>query len=184
MKGRRRSLGVITLALVAATGSACTAAGSADDEIPSHVAGTPVQRPPEVSGPSDDHEHEYPSAAPYPSSDAASDEASLATATAAMVAFARPDLDEETWWSDLSPMLSPAAAEAYQATDPANVPASAVTCTATLNDSASPYLADVTVPTDVGRYNILLSREGQGEPWLVERISPPAPGDPAPGTTA
>ena len=40
-------------------------------------------------------------------------------------------------------------------------------------NSPSPYLAYVTVPTDVGGYTVLLAREGDGTPWLVERITPP-----------
>lgn len=43
----------------------------------------------------------------------------------------------------------------------------------TLTDDSSTYLAPVAVPTDVGAYLVLLSRRGQGWPWLVERFTPP-----------
>lgn len=39
-----------------------------------------------------------------------------------MIAFAWPALDEDTWWAELEPLLSPAGAAGYVGTDPANVP--------------------------------------------------------------
>ncbi len=112
-----------------------------------------------------------------------------------MVAFARPDLDAEQWWAELSPLLSPAATVAYEGTDPQMVPPRAVTGPPRSAQSPSPYLATVIVPTDAGEYAVLLVREGGGAPWLVERITPTAadvPPDtpastavpPAAGTTA
>ena len=134
--------------------------------------GTPTQAPAPVHGHSDEDE-DLPPAEPYPTWDAAARAEAVATATTAMSAFARPALDEATWWAELAPLLSPAAATAYAGTDPANVPAQAVTGTATLTDDSSTYLAPVAVPTDVGAYLVLLSRQGQGSPWLVERFTPP-----------
>ncbi|WP_133412103.1 hypothetical protein [Vallicoccus soli] len=91
-----------------------------------------------------------------------------------MRALARPDLDPATWWAQLQPLLTPAAATAYEFTDPGNVPVRMVTAAPTRVTSPSPYLAQVTVPTDVGPYVVLLAREGAGEPWRAERIIPPA----------
>jgi hypothetical protein len=56
------------------------------------------------------------------------------------------------------------------ATDPDNVPGTAVTGTATAGPGPSPYLAAVTVPTDAGRYVVLLSRTDGSAGWLVERF--------------
>ena len=112
-----------------------------------------------------------PTPLPPPTHDAGSSDAALAQATAAVTAFARPGLDAQTWWAELAPLLSPAALEAYAGTDPAEVPASAVTGPAWPGESASNYLATVFVPTTAGDYAVLLVREGGGAPWLVERIS-------------
>lgn len=132
----------------------------------------PRQAPPQAQGPNDeDHELESPEA--VPTWDEASRAEAVEVAGEAMVAFARPALDEATWWRELQPLLSPAAVVAYTGTDPAEVPATQVTGDAVLTDDSSAYLARVDVPTDVGTYAVLLVREGGGEPWLVERITPP-----------
>jgi hypothetical protein len=131
------------------------AAPSATATLPGHAEGSTLPTP-----------------LPQPTDDPASEQSAIAQATAAVTAFARPDLDPEAWWDGLAPLLSPAALEAYAGTDPAEVPASAVTGAAWPGESPSSYLATVFVPTDAGEYAVLLVREGGGTPWLVERISP------------
>lgn len=144
------------------TGSASTAGGGAE----------PLQPPPQAQGHNDeDHDHEPAEA--VPTWDEASRTGALEVAGQTMRAFARPSLDEATWWDQLRPLLTPAAAIAYEGTDPANVPASAVTGAPVLVDDTSAYLARVEVPTDAGTYAVLLVREGAGQPWLAERITPP-----------
>ena len=120
----------------------------------------------------EDHDH-LPELPASPTWDQGSRDAAVSTATAAMTAFARPDLSAQTWWAQLSPLLSGEAATAYQGVDPANIPAEEVTEPARLEQETSAYLATVTVPTDVGDYTVLLARSGQGQPWLVERLVPP-----------
>ena len=116
---------------------------------------------------------------PSPTWDAAAAADSARVAASAMNAFARPDLDAATWWQQLRPWLTEAAASAYQDTDPVNVPARAVVGepvpgnAGTAAGADSPYLATVAVPTDVGDYTVLLSRAGDGATWLVERLTPP-----------
>jgi hypothetical protein len=112
-----------------------------------------------------------PTPPPHPTDDAASDQAALEVGTAAVTAFARPDLPAEQWWAELAPLLSPAATEAYVGTDPAEVPAHAVTGPAWSGESESTFLALTFVPTDAGDYAVLMVRDGGGAPWLVERIS-------------
>lgn len=112
-----------------------------------------------------------PAPLPEPADDEASRRSAVDLGTAAVTAFARPDLPPDQWWADLAPMLSPAATEAYVGTDPAQVPASAVTGPGWWGESPSNYLALVLVPTDAGEYAVLLVREGGGARWLVERIS-------------
>ncbi len=137
----------------------------------------PTQAPPDVHGHTDEDE-QLPPPERVPTWDAASRASAAAAAERAMRSFARPRLDAARWWAQLEPLLSPAAALAYQGTDPANVPARKVTGKPVLVDESSAYLARVKVPTDAGRYVVLLAREGAGEPWLVERITPPAASGP------
>jgi hypothetical protein len=131
-----------------------------------------------TTGPGDDHA-DLPTPLPVPVDDADSQQAAFDAAIAALTAFARPDADPAQWWAELSPLLSPTAAVAYEGTSPDQVPASAVTGLPRPTPAVSPYLSTVLVPTDAGEYAVLLVREGEGSPWLVERITPVASADPA-----
>jgi hypothetical protein len=164
--GRRAPCAAVLTSALLLTG--CT------DASPSSTTSTPpTQAPPTAAGGSD-HDEVLPEPPPSPTWDPASREEATDAATAAMTAFARPRLDAQVWWAQLSPLLTPAAAAAYAATDPRNVPARSVTGSAELVDDSSAYLALVEVPTDAGDYVVLLAREGQDDPWLVERLLPPA----------
>jgi hypothetical protein len=95
----------------------------------------------------------------------------------AVAVFVRKDLSPVGWGARLRPLLTDRAAGDYlgddpagPATDPDNVPGTAVTGTATAGPGPSPYLAAVTVPTDAGRYVVLLSRTDGSAGWLVERF--------------
>ena len=87
--------------------------------------------------------------------------------------FARPDVSASTWYSDLEPYLSPAAQEAYYATDPANVPVTTVTGAVQLVDASNELVAIAHLPTDNGLYAITMSRSPEQPTWAVERITPP-----------
>lgn len=145
-------------------------ASSAPDEAPT---GTPSTSTIEPSGPND-VDAEVPPAPASPTRDAPSREAAATAATSAMEAFTSHLDDEDAWWAALEPMLSRQAAADYAGTDPAQVPARAVTGEAELVDDSSAYLAVVEVPTDAGTYQVMLSRAGAGELWLVERLTPPS----------
>jgi hypothetical protein len=108
-----------------------------------------------------------------PTQDAASSAAAVDLAHRAMAAFARPTVDPDTWFTDLAPLLTPAGRSAYVGTDPAEVPAHAVTGPGLTEESPSVFLAYVVVPTDVGDYRLLLSRESGTAGWLVETITAP-----------
>jgi hypothetical protein len=90
-----------------------------------------------------------------------------------MAAFVRVDLTADAWLEQLSANLTADAAGAYYGSDPLEVPARAVTGAPRWDGSTSAYLADVVVPTDVGDYRLLLVRDGQNSPWLVQTIDPP-----------
>lgn len=113
------------------------------------------------------------SAEPVPTWDKAAETAAITAGTAALAAFARPDLSQEQWWTQLRPHLTQEAAETYVYTDPINVPVSAVTGTATALESSSAYLALVDVETDVGTYQVLMVRADGEAPWLAQEFAPP-----------
>jgi len=99
--------------------------------------------------------------------------AAVAAAETVMTAFARPTLDQTTWWAQLSPLLTQQAQLDYSYVDPANVPASAVTGHGALVDETSAYVARVQVPTDIGTYTLVLTRAGADSPWQASKLSPP-----------
>lgn len=109
-----------------------------------------------------------------PTWDTASREAATARAAEIMTAFARPTLGYEDWWAALAPLLSDQAQQDYSFVDPANIPVHAVTGEGVLVDESSAFLARVQVPTDVGVYELLLSRTDATAPWVGEAITPPA----------
>lgn len=90
----------------------------------------------------------------------------------ALTAFARPDLPQGQWWRDLARTLTPTARETYRYVAVENVPVRKVRGKGRIVDDSSPYLVTVEFKTDAGRYTVLLSRTGQGAPWLAERIEP------------
>ncbi len=175
--GRRCRLSVATVLLVVAA-SGCTG-GS---EVPGSGAPAPTAAPPPEAG---HRTGTFPAPLPHPTDDAASGQSALALGTTAVTAFARPDVGPERWWAELLPLLTPAAALAYEGTDPAEVPAHRVLGPAWPGVSPSSFLATVFVPTDAGDYAVLMVREGGGAPWLVERITlvPPGYTPPAAPTT-
>lgn len=166
---RRRSGATLLLATMMLAASACSITADEPRSRGSAQPSTPVIEP---SGPNDVDE-DLPPAPVSPTWDAASRASATAAATSAMDTFTSHLSDEAAWWRALAPQLSGQAAADYAGTSPAEVPARAVTGKATLVDDASAYLAVVKVPTDAGAYQVMLSRAGAGEPWLVERLTPP-----------
>jgi hypothetical protein len=151
------------------SGPTSTAPPSAESLAAGPVAPTAVPTPDYVL--EEDDPDPNPMTSPTPDIDSGA--RAVQTATATLTAFARPTLDDDQWWAELAPFLSDAARTAYEGTDPANVPVTAVTGPGELGPWESGYLAKVTVPTDVGTYQVLLSRAGQYTPWTVEQITPP-----------
>lgn len=105
------------------------------------------------------------------------DEESRAAATkaarVAMTAFAHPEMDFDTWWEQLSPLLTQQAQMDYAYVDPANIPARTVSGDPELVDETSVFVAHVQVPTDVGDYTLILTRADATSPWLTSRFTPP-----------
>ncbi|PYF96376.1 hypothetical protein SAMN05216184_11936 [Georgenia satyanarayanai] len=128
---------------------------------------------PVPSGLIDDDTGEVITPRAVPEWDAESRAATAAAGEEVMRVFARPDLDHDSWWAQLQPLLSNEAQIDYAHVDPANIPAREVTADPSVTEDSSAYVARVQVPTDVGDYTVLLSRRDANAPWLAERITPP-----------
>lgn len=90
--------------------------------------------------------------------------------------YARPDLPAGMWFSDLAPYLSPEYAEDAKYIDPARVPVRKVTDGPALSrEAGNPSTVTASFSTDAGRWQIVLHRSGQHEPWLVTSIAPQDP---------
>lgn len=90
--------------------------------------------------------------------------------------WARPQVAYGQWWRDLAPRLSPAGKQAYQYTDPSQIPTLRITGALTKAAKAPdlPGLsAMVYVPTDRGQFALFLTRTTSTSPWLLLRISFP-----------
>lgn len=171
---RRQARGLIVLAVLALT--ACTGPGeSPSTSRPPAPTTTQASRAtPAPTGIVDEDTGEIISQHAVPTWDMPSRTAAVKAARNAMAAFARPRLDQETWWTELSPLLTPQAQLDYAYVDPANVPVAAVTGPGTLMDETSAYVTSVEVPTDVGTYTLVVTRADADAPWLTSRITPPA----------
>ena len=107
--------------------------------------------------------------------DQASKDEAADVAENAMTDFARPTMEDKQWANDLARWLTPQATADYSAVDPANIPASRVTGTATLDvDEANGFGVMAAVPTNAGTYTVQLLRTGKDAPWKVNRLTPPA----------
>ena len=166
---------ICTLALTGCAGNQDSPGEEPPENTPSASATMPDlnQFTPPPSGYVDDHTGEKVAPIAVPTWDAESRSSVVAAAEKAMAAFARPALEEDTWWAELEPLLNEQAAQDYSYVDPANIPATAITGPGSLTDESSAYVGYVDVPTDAGIYRLILNRSDAGSPWLVSRISPP-----------
>ena len=107
--------------------------------------------------------------------DQASQDEAMDVAENAMTDFARPTVEDKQWANDLARWLTPQATADYSAVDPANIPASRVTGTATLSvDETNGFGVTAAVPTNAGTYTLQLLRTGKDAPWKVNRFTPPS----------
>lgn len=97
--------------------------------------------------------------------------AQVAVDTAAI--FARKDLPYDAWWQLLAPHLTEQAQQAYQYTDPVNVPIHGVTGTPAPLEETWTNNGRISVPTDAGVYEVRLFRPDTASSWLVWDIVPP-----------
>lgn len=177
---QRLAIGAGVAAVVALALSGCAGQGESSSTSPTPTppasSSTPLdlgQFTPAPSGAVDEDTGETIAPQPVPTWDEPSRTAALEAAQVAMTAFARPSVGYDTWWAELSPLLTQRAQQDYAYVDPANVPASTVTGAGALVDESSAYVATVEVPTDAGTYTLVLTRADGQSPWLTSRFTPP-----------
>lgn len=102
-----------------------------------------------------------------------------AVAVEVMGLFARSDVPERRWYTDLLPHLSEEYAEDAQYIDPANVRVNKILSGPVLvRERDNPLTVTAEFSTNAGPWSVLLHRVGQDDPWLVEAIQPTDPTNP------
>jgi len=131
-----------------------------------HPPATATASPPDAAEQEAEADHDDgPGAAPSVPPPAAA----LAAADAYVRSWARPQLDRDTWYAAIRGLATPGYAQLLADTDPANVPARAVTGPPrAVSSTAAVVVADV--PTDTGTVRVRLTPvDGR---WLVATCTP------------
>jgi hypothetical protein len=176
---RKKLLRVTTLSVTTAAVLLCTACFSGDRTgASSEETTTPEPTPTSTYTPShsvgDGPQAPITDVPENPEWTPEDEDAAKEVAVNALTDFARPEVEETQWANDFARWLTPEATTAYSAVDPANVPVTEVTGPAILEiDEANGFGVIATVPTDIGDYRVQLLRQGQDEPWKVNRLYPP-----------
>lgn len=130
------------------------------EESPTEWDVAPSEEAPEVPG------DEGPSEA----AEGDAEEAGAAAHDAVEAYFATDDPEE--WWSEFSAHLTPSAQEVWQYTDPRRVPAGAPEGNAEYG-LVSATDAEITVPTTIGDFQLVMVRADSDDPWKVSYLEPP-----------
>ena len=101
-------------------------------------------------------------------------EEAATAAHAAVEAYFATD-DPEEWWSEFSAHLTPSAQDVWQYTDPRRVPAGAPEGSAEYG-LVSATDAEITVPTTIGDFQLVMVRADPEDPWKVSYLEPPEEG--------
>jgi hypothetical protein len=172
MKHTRQRTSVQLGAIAVVVGLSLAGCSSAEPDAQTSATATPQPTPAAGAIAEETHEDE---SAPHDhdaEADPNAEADSTALATRAVTLFCRPSLDYDTWIAELYPVLSQAAAVAYETVDPANVPCTGVTGAAQIRDTDGAYTSRVLVPTDAGDYSVYVHRPLDTSPWAVEQITP------------
>lgn len=118
--------------------------------------------------------------APASSSPASSSPATIEdpkeVAVKVMDLFARPDMPERRWFTDLLPYLTDDYADEAQYVDPARVTVNKVKPRPKASqDEHNPQVVTVAFKTNDGPWQVVMVQDQDGEPWLVEAIEPNEP---------
>lgn len=163
-------------ALLAGTLLLAACGGQPVAETSASTAGEAAGSDDHSSGDGHDHGADEHYGIPEVTWDAEAEKSVQDTAAKVMGLFARPDVPETTWFADLAPHLAPEYAEDAKYIDPARVPIRKITDGPAISrEAGNPLTVTATFATDAGRWQMLLHRSGQQQPWLVTAISPQDP---------
>lgn len=166
----RRGSSLVALAIAAAALTGCTVSDAPEQESP-EPSRTPdfsdvTRLPP---GYVDEDSGEVYEPEQVPEWDSASRRSAVSAGEQAMTMFARPSLDKDTWWGEISPLMTDTARQNYAYVEPSSIPANKVTGSGELVDDESAYLAYVEVPTNAGTFTVILNREDADSDWKIAR---------------
>jgi hypothetical protein len=137
------------------TGSSTSTSGAPASSEPAPDAGAPLD------GLEDDHGTPVQGAGQEPGEAAAT----------VVATWARPQLSAQQWWSDLEPMLSASAQQAYGYTDPTSIPALQVLSTSRVRtEQTTPTYEVVDVKTTSGTVRVNLTRTTVDSGWVMDRM--------------
>lgn len=165
----RRAAALVPLALAAAlTLTACTTSSDPEGQAPS-AAPRASNDPSASSTPS---VYDDATAQPAPDASEGAQQSAVDAAEKVVRTYAQPKLSPDEWAQQMTPLLSQSGAIAYEGQDPTTIPATKVTGSGKVLPGATDVALNVLVPTDVGDYNVALSRSGDSNPWLANEIRP------------
>lgn len=167
----RRAWPTATMAVLAVALAGCSANEEPKD-VPSASASTPnfSNLTPLPTGLLDEDTRETYMPRSVATWDAASREAAVKAGEEAMGLFARPTLDQKTWWDEISPLMNDVARKDYAYVQPNSIPANKVTGPGKLIEEDSAYVATIEVPTNAGAYGVILNRADADSPWKIARF--------------
>jgi hypothetical protein len=165
--------GTVTLAGCAAHQSPSAANSPAVSVGSSVASSTPAQSHPTATSKPSQSVYDNAKVTPAPTANNSSSSSALDAAVKVMKTYAQPQVDKSTWLAQMTPLLSQSGALAYQYEDPASIKAHKVLGTPKLLPGSTNVALIVEVPTDVGAYDVSLSRSSSTSPWLADRIKPP-----------
>ena len=102
--------------------------------------------------------------------DAARERTAVVAASTVLETWSRRDLDYDTWWAGLRPLLTPGGRQAYAHTDPAQVPELGTLELDAVDQHPGGGTATVWFTTSGGRFGVDLSRREAGGAWLANRV--------------
>ena len=96
----------------------------------------------------------------------------LALADRCLGIYSQNDGTPQEWLDRLTPCLSTTGLDAYQGTDPQEVPDAVPTGSGVILPGATSWALGIRIPTDSGDYLVALTRAARGDSWLIDRLSP------------
>lgn len=166
----RRAWPITTMAFLAVALAGCSVNGDPAEE-PSTPATSPnfSNLTPLPTGYLDEDTRETYMPHTEPKWDAPSRKSAVTAGEEAMRLFARPTLDQATWWDEISPLMNDVARKDYAYVQPQSIPANKVTGPGKLVDEDSPSVARIEVPTNAGTFVVILNRSDADSPWKIAR---------------